>query len=71
MELWHRSMLQALGRLRSEQLLREAEEWRAARLASQTILRQRSGLARAVAWWRAHLSRRRAQRVPLAEQERS
>ena len=71
MELWHRSMLEALGRLRSEELLREAEEWRAARLASQSISRQRSGLARALAWWRAQLSRRRTQTVPLAEQERS
>jgi hypothetical protein len=71
MELWHRSMLQALGRLRSEQLLGEAEEWRAARLASQFIPRQRSGLARALAWWRAQLSRWRAQRFPLAEQEQS
>ena len=71
MELWHRSILQALGRLRSEQLLREAEDWRAARLASQSILRQRSGLARALVWWRAQLSRRRDQKVTLAEQERS
>jgi hypothetical protein len=71
MEFWHHSMLQALGRLRSEQLLREAEEWRAARLASQSSQRQHNGFPRMLAWWGALLPHQRAPRVPLAERKRS
>jgi len=68
---WHPSVLQALGRLRAEQLLREAEEWRAAVLAAQAVPGQRGGLARALARWCSHLPRRRAERTPLAEPEQS
>jgi hypothetical protein len=48
---------------------REAEEWRAALLASPPVRRQRSGLALALVWWRALVPRRPAARVPLAEKE--
>lgn len=69
MGYWHPSMVQAFSRLRAEQLIREAEEWRAALVASRSVPRQRRGLALALVWWRALLPRRRAARVPLAEQE--
>jgi hypothetical protein len=69
MQHWHPSMLQILGKLRGEQLIREAEEWRAALVAAQSAPRQWGGLARALAWWRAHLPRRHAESAPLAEQE--
>jgi hypothetical protein len=69
--MWHPSQLQALGKLRAEQLIREAEEWREALLASQSVPRQRGGLARALASWRAHLPRRRVESAPLAEPEQS
>lgn len=71
MQHWHPSVLQALGRLRAEQLIHEAEEWRAAILAEQSIPGQHGGLARALARWRSHLPRRRAERAPLAEPEQS
>lgn len=69
MGYWHPSMAQDLSRLRAEQLVREAEEWRAVLLASPSVPRQHRRLARALAWWRALLPRRRAASVPLAEQE--
>jgi hypothetical protein len=69
MGYWHPSMAQDFGRLRAEQLIREAEEWRAALLASPPVRRQRSGLALALVWWRALVPRRPAARVPLAEKE--
>jgi hypothetical protein len=69
MGYWHPSMVQAFSRLRAEQLIREAEEWRAASVASPSVPRQCRGLALALVWWRALLPRRRAARVPLAEQE--
>ena len=69
MQVLHPSILQALGRLRAEQLMREAEEHRAALLAAQPIPECAGRVARAVAWWRSHLWRRRAEGAPLAEQE--
>jgi hypothetical protein len=69
MQHWHPSMLQMLGKWRAEQLMREAQEWRAALLAAQSAPRQGGGLARALAWWRAHLPHRRVESAPLAEQE--
>lgn len=66
---WHPCVLQAFGRWRVEQLLREAEEWRFALLAAQCAPQQRGGLARALAWLRARLPQRRAVSAPLAEPE--
>jgi hypothetical protein len=62
-------MMQDFGRLRAEQLIREAEEWRAALLVSPSVPRQRRGLALALVWWRALLPRRGVARIPLAEKE--
>jgi hypothetical protein len=66
---WHPTTLQLLGKLRADELLREAEEWRAALLAAQPIPRHRGGLADALAWWRSRLLRGRVEKTPLAEQE--
>ena len=67
---WHPTTLRVLGKLRAEELLREAEEWRTALLAAPPIPRHRGGLADALAWWRSQLRRRRVETTPLAEQER-
>jgi len=69
MGYWHPSMVQDFGRLRAEQLIREAEEWRAALLVSPSVPRQRRGLALALIWWPALLPRLRVAGVPLAEEE--
>ena len=69
MGYWHPSMVHALSRLRAEELIREAEEQRAALLASPSVPRQRCGLALALVWWRALLPCRRVAEVPLAKQE--
>jgi hypothetical protein len=71
MPYWHPSVMQAFGGWRAEQLMREAEDWRAARLAAQSAPQRRGGLARALAWWRARLPHRRAVSAPLAEQEQA
>ena len=70
MGYWHPSIVQDFGRLRAEQLIREAEEWRAALLVPSSVPRQRRGLALALVWWRALLPRRGVARVPLAEKEK-
>lgn len=69
MHQWHPETLLALGKLRAEELTREAEEWRLTLLAAQPEPRHRGGLAEALAWWRARLPRRRAESAPMAEQE--
>ena len=69
MGYWHPSMVQDLGRLRAEQLMREAEEWRAARHASRPARREARGLALALVWWRALVLGRRVLRTRLAGKE--
>ena len=69
MGYWHPSMAQDFGKLRAEQLIREAEEWRAAVLAPPSVPRERRGFALAPAWWRALFRHWRVARVPLAEKE--
>ena len=66
---WDPSTLQTLGKSRADQFMREAEEWRAAVLAVQSLPDSRGRLARALAWWRSLLPRRRAEKAPLAEPE--
>lgn len=69
--LWDPSTLQTLGKSRTDQFIREAKEWRMALLAIQSLPESRGWLARAMAWWRSLLPRRRAERGPLAEPEQS
>ncbi len=68
---WDPSTLQTLSKSRADQFMREAEEWRAAILAVRSLPDSRGGLARALAWWRSHLPRRRAERAPMVEPEQS
>lgn len=71
MQHLHPCTLAALGKLRAEELIREAAEWRTALLATESIRGHRSGVARALAWWRSYLRRGRAESAPLTEQEES
>ena len=68
---WDLSTLGTLSQSRADQFMREAEEWRAAVLAEQALPNARGRLARALAWWRSLLPRRRAERAPLAGPEQS
>ncbi len=67
----HPDTLTALGKLRAEDILREAEEWQAVLLAIESIPRHQGAVTQALAWWRFYLRRGRADRSPLAEPEES
>ena len=67
----HPCTLAALGKLRAEELIREAAEWRTALLATESTSRHQGGLAQALASWRSYLRRGRADSAPLTEQEES
>jgi hypothetical protein len=67
----HPDTLAALGKLRAEEFIREAGEWRTALLATESSTEQRGGLVQALASWRSYLRRGRADSAHLAEQEES
>jgi hypothetical protein len=67
----HPHILTALGRLRAEELTREAAEHRATRRAIASIPRRRGARAQALAWWRSSFQLGRSESAPLAEPEES
>ena len=67
---WHPDTLTALGKLRAEELIREAAESRAAWHAIEYTAHQRRQAGQSRPWWRFSLWGGRAESAPLAQPDK-